>query len=93
MKPQDEVRLTVLKSLSGKTNKDQKVLSDLLDSLYNKYSEKNWVNNILISMDIENEGLINIQFRQDAMGNLLIGIPGGAEHYLTPDGEYKLENR
>ncbi|KRL21893.1 hypothetical protein [Lentilactobacillus kisonensis] len=93
MKPQDEVRLTVLKSLSGKTNKDQKVLSDLLNSLYNKYSEKNWVNNILISMDIENEGLINIQFRQDAMGNLLTGIPSGAEHYLTPDGEYELENR
>lgn len=93
MKPQDEVRLTVLKSLSGKTNKDQKVLSDLLNSLYNKYSEKNWVNNILISMDIENEGLINIQFRQDAMGNLLPGIPSGAEHYLTPDGEYELKNR
>ncbi len=44
-------------------------------------------------MDIENEGLINIQFRQDVMGNLLPGIPSGAEHYLTPDGEYELENR
>lgn len=92
MRPESEVRLSILKNLSKKSNEDQlKALDELLNNLYNRFSERNWVNHILISMDIKNEGLVNIEFKEDPQGNLFPLIPSGATHYLTPDGEYELQ--
>lgn len=91
MRPSDEARLIILKGLSHKTKDNLGVLNDVYSTLASKYEDLNWINDLLISMDINHDGFINLAFQQDAQGTLLPPIiPGGAKHLLTPNGEYEL---
>lgn len=93
MKPSDEARLSILKALSHHKNSDMKPFNDVFNALVKEYQDRNWINEILISMDINHAGLINMEFQSDAQGSLLPLIPAGAIHFLTPDGEFELANK
>ena len=92
MKPSDKVRHDLLMALSGKSVHDITPLSDALRSITQEFSDVNWVNDILMSRDLDTEGLINMRFQQDAQGSLIPLVPAGAQHFLTPDGEYELSH-
>lgn len=89
MKPSDDVRIKLLRALSGQKNTDPSPFSKVMQELLKRYDDERWLNDIVISMDIKHEGLINIEFKRDYQGNLLPLVPAGSDNMLTPDGEYE----
>lgn len=93
MRPSDKVRSEFLKALSGKSIATPTPLNEARQSITQEFTDVNWVDDILISMDLDHDGLINMRFQQDAQGSLIPLVPAGAQHYLTPDGEYELSHQ
>ncbi|ORJ53967.1 hypothetical protein LBR_08540 [Levilactobacillus brevis] len=89
MKPSEDARIKILKALSGHKNTNPEPFSKVMQDLLSEYNDEQWLDSIVIAMDIKHEGLINMEFKQDYQGRLLPLVPAGSDSMLTPDGEYE----
>ena len=92
MKSSDEVQQIVLRHLTNASTSDRSVYNALIKDLRLKFDDARWVNDILISMDYNHAGLLNLQLEQDAQNSLTGVIVSGSNNFLSPDGEEAARN-
>ncbi|WP_143462794.1 hypothetical protein [Levilactobacillus enshiensis] len=82
-----DIHLHVLRLLDGHKNSEAKPLKEVMKFLVGENHGEKWANDILISMDIKHDALINLEFIADAQNQLGLGNYSNSENYLTSKGQ------